>query len=98
MIFCKVLFAFLAISAILAAPIPDENQSFTLEKRGRKGGVGSNPPINLGVWLPQFPVHAALPPPPPPPPAPAPPPAPLPVVPAPLPGPARPIPTRRHTA
>lgn len=66
MIFCKVLFAFLAISAILAAPIPDENQSFTLEKRGRKGGVGSNPPINLGVWLPQFPVHAALPPPPPP--------------------------------
>ncbi|KIM25158.1 hypothetical protein M408DRAFT_26374 [Serendipita vermifera MAFF 305830] len=82
MIFSKVLFAVLASSVIFAAPIPSENPSSTLEKRGP-------PPkeilaVPLGAFLNGFPV---------PPPMPAPPqPAP-----APLPGPPRPIPTRRHT-
>ncbi|KIM25161.1 hypothetical protein M408DRAFT_26377 [Serendipita vermifera MAFF 305830] len=66
MIFFKVLFAFLAISATLAAPIPDETQSSTLEKRGK----WAFPPPPIGPILNAFPappVHVPAPPPPPPP-------------------------------
>ncbi|KIM19913.1 hypothetical protein M408DRAFT_30810 [Serendipita vermifera MAFF 305830] len=98
MIFYKVLFALLASSVILAAPIPNEDPSFTLEKRAKPGAVDPPPPPLMPI-INQFPViiPAAPPPAPVPAPAPAPAPAPLPAVPAPLPGPPRPIPTRRHT-
>ncbi|KIM19912.1 hypothetical protein M408DRAFT_334220 [Serendipita vermifera MAFF 305830] len=91
MIFCKLLFALLASSAIFAVPIPNENPSVTLEKR-----VNRQPqqPLQLGAFLNQFPLPPAGP-------MPTGPmqPHPASYVPAPISGePARPIPTRRHTA